>query len=300
MKQLEYELADLNYCDCSKPRINASLPNQTIDVDRDILIFEELKADVSNSFYGFHVFYQPIFLVTKPCNVEASAIGALQKKVVAYEALCRWKNVPPSQFIPIAERSGLINPIGQWVISTVASHIHKVNHCDEFAAEEKRNEKKAKYFVNLSPVQLTDPKSFLIFLNNLSKNHSVLSNCLGFELTESIVNDGSDAIKDLIKKISDMGYEVALDDFGIGSSSLIRLRDFSVDKIKIDRSFSDVDHQNSNIILKHLLRMGFDMDLIVVVEGIETQAQLETLVDMGFKYFQGFHLGMPSSISVLR
>ena len=228
----------------------------------DLSLLGQLRTDIENNFDGFKIAYQPIYFVHR-------VKGCTNKRIVALEALIRWKEVSPSDFIPIAESCDLIHNISEWVLKQV---IEEINLSKSINYDGKINHK---YFINVSSALVSPKHAFL-------------------DMVKSVFEASSDAL-------SRIGIEkdIKTETFGVGESSLSRLRDLHVDKIKIDRSFTDIKHEKSLVILKNLLAMAHELGVMVVVEGIESEEQLEHFMGMGFLFFQGFLLGKPS-LSFLR
>ncbi|OCJ07624.1 diguanylate cyclase [Rhizobium sp. AC27/96] len=209
--------------------------------------------------------------------------------ICGYEVLLRWNHpergaVPPSEFIPIAEESGTILVIGEWVLRTA---------CREAASWDKPY----KIAVNLSPVQFAH--------SDLAKLvHSILLETglsparLELEITESTIIADKTRTLHVLRQIRTLGVTIAIDDFGTGYSSLDTLRSFPFDKIKLDRSFmSEVDNSiQAKAIVRAVLTLGKSLEIPVLAEGVETNHQLEILRVEGCDEAQGFFLGRPQPI----
>jgi diguanylate cyclase (GGDEF)-like protein len=212
--------------------------------------------------------------------------SASTKEIIAYEALLRWKHpergyVPPSEFIPLAEETGLIMPIGEWVLRTA---------CAQATSWESQH----KVAVNLSAVQLGN-----IDLPRLV--HEVLIESglspkrLELEITETALIQDPERTTHILRQIKALGVSVAMDDFGVGYSSLSTLRAFPFDKIKLDKSFmSELDGTpQARAIIRAVLALGDSLDIPVLAEGVETAEQLAFLQEQGCDEVQGFLLGRP-------
>jgi len=225
----------------------------------------------------FSVVYQPIF---EPATA----------RVAGAEALIRWNHptrglVPPDQFIPLAEDTGLIVPIGEWVLRTA---------CAEASVWQEMGWPGLGISVNLSRRQLQ---------RNLSQDdvRQVLvetglpAHLLAFEITESLIMDDTDHALSWFKAIKDMGISLSIDDFGTGYSSLGYLKHFPVDVVKIDRSFvSDLDVAGGDVaLIEGIIALAHSLGLRVVAEGVETTEQLEFLRSHKCDLAQGYLFSKP-------
>ncbi|PYB77315.1 MULTISPECIES: putative bifunctional diguanylate cyclase/phosphodiesterase [Rhizobium] len=208
-------------------------------------------------------------------------------RVVGFEALARWIDpdlgfVSPAVFVPLAEERGFIDTLSETLLRKAAEATLAWPR-DLFLS------------FNLSSVQLMD----------LRTSHNTLSilNSVGFdprrlemEITETAVMTSADTARRIIKDLKDAGIRISLDDFGTGQSSLGRLRDFTFDKVKIDRAFVSAitTDRTSEHIIKAIITMCEGLDLEVVAEGIETEAEAQKLRDLGCGMGQGYHFGRPA------
>jgi EAL domain-containing protein (putative c-di-GMP-specific phosphodiesterase class I) len=206
------------------------------------------------------------------------------------EALIRWRHpdrglVPPSQFVPIAEDSGLIVPIGQWVLREA---------CRQARAWQRAGLPRVPVAVNVSAVEFRQP-GFLDSVRVSLEETRLESRYLELELTESVVMAHADSTVPLLRKLKDLGLQLALDDFGTGYSSLSYLKDFPIDALKVDESFirgiSD-DLQGAPIVLA-IISMGKSLHHRVIAEGIETAEQFAFLQAQGCNEGQGFYFNRP-------
>ncbi len=214
-----------------------------------------------------------------------------EQQVVSVEALLRWyKNheqlVSPAEFIPVAEETGLIIPIGDWVIRQV---------CRDLPVLQRKYGNRIRIAVNISRIQLDDP-DFIYRLNRILEEEQVDANCIDLEITESVATSNAVEEQSSLSKLREQGYTISLDDFGTGYSSLSMLTRLPIDKIKIDRSF--VTQMNPPV-LKALITMAEALNLQVVAEGIEDQQQWDRLVELGYKEFQGYWLSYPMPVDNL-
>jgi EAL domain-containing protein (putative c-di-GMP-specific phosphodiesterase class I) len=221
-------------------------------------------------------------------------------RVVGFEALLRWNHperglVAPSEFIPLAEETGLIVPIGAWMLETA---LRQVGHWQDVRDANGRNGKLAMN-VNVSPRQLADPilpRTVARVLHETGVDPD--SVCL--ELTENALMQEQSA-GDALAALRRLGVHISIDDFGTGYSSLAYLKQFPVTALKIDRTFiaglgADVEDTS---IVEAIVTLAHALGLIAVAEGLETPAQLEALRMIGCDYAQGFLLGRPLPVELI-
>ena len=227
----------------------------------------------------FEVHYQPFFDVQTGCRQGV-------------EALVRWRHperglIPPDQFIPLAEETGLIIPLGEWVIRKA---------CDD-AVTWPANLKVA---VNLSPVQFKQAELFDVIQSAL-RNSGLPPERLEIEITESVLLERALENHAFIERLKGLGISLALDDFGTGYSSLGSLTAFPFNKIKIDKSFiADMTRNyKSAAIVCTIVTLACGLDMTVTVEGVETQDQFERLKSLGVNFAQGYLMGRPMPIAEL-
>ncbi|HEY4897571.1 MAG TPA: EAL domain-containing protein [Solirubrobacteraceae bacterium] len=241
---------------------------------------QELEADLSKAVQEgqFFLHYQPIF-------------DLRSHQVVAVEALVRWQHpvrglIPPDSFIPLAEDSGLIVPLGRWVLGEACRQ----------AAEWSAAGLRIGMAVNVSAHQL-GRSAFAEEVRRALLDSGIAASLLTVEVTETTLMRDISAACDHLTDIKALGVRVAIDDFGTGYASLSQLQRMPVDVLKIDRSFvaalTDGDH--SGELLEAILGVGRALSLSVVAEGIEEQSQMMTLERMGCAMAQGFLLGRPDT-----
>ncbi|TLF47429.1 EAL domain-containing protein [Halomonas urmiana] len=219
-----------------------------------------------------------------------------QGRVVGVEALLRWPNpirgyVSPAQFIPLAEETGQIIPISEWVLSRAC---HDLRMLDE-AGQGILN-----VAVNLSPLQFHRSS----FLGNLRQTLAVTglpAPKLSLELTEGVLMNDTESAIDTLHALRGMGVGVAIDDFGTGFSSLSYLKNLPIDTVKIDRSFvNEVTHSAEDAaIIQGIISMAHHLGLKVVAEGIEHEKQHDLLMTHGCDLFQGFYVARPMPLERL-
>jgi len=208
------------------------------------------------------------------------------KRITGVEALLRWQHpklglVPPAQFIPVAEDTGLIVPIGRWVLSTA---------CAQNAAWQREGLPPVCMAVNLSARQFADdslPQDIRAVLEETGMKPELLE----LELTESMVMRNAERATRLLGQIKKMGVRIAIDDFGVGYSSLAQIKRFPIDTLKVDRSFIRDLERNAEdrAITEAIISMGKTLSLTVVAEGVETQEQQTFLTDHACDAMQGYY-----------
>jgi diguanylate cyclase (GGDEF)-like protein/PAS domain S-box-containing protein len=219
-------------------------------------------------------------------------VDAQSGRLVGAEALLRWHDgtnqIPPDQFIPVAEECGLIIPIGDWVIEKAIAHI------DEWR---KTFGDIPPIAINLSPRQFWRPALSDLILEKLS-NAGLPNDVLEVEVTESVLLDAEGSSIDELLKLRAAGIQIALDDFGTGYSSLSYLQRLPISTLKIDRSFIndlvlDNGSAGSEPMVKAILAMAKSLSFRVVAEGVETEAQYQHLQTLGCDVIQGYLISRP-------
>ncbi|WP_079434873.1 EAL domain-containing protein [Zoogloea sp. LCSB751] len=215
-------------------------------------------------------------------------VVAADGRLIAAEALLRWThpelgNVPPARFIPLAEESGLILPIGAWVLDTLCRQLA------EWRAEGRRMVPVA---ANISPLQFRRA-DFVAIVAAALQRHGVPSGLLTLEVTESMVMADVEQAAHQLAELKALGLSIAIDDFGTGYSSLAYLRRFPLDKLKIDQSFVRAINAGpeDRAIVAAIVGLGHNLGLGLVAEGVESAAVADTLLDLGCDSLQGWHFG---------
>ena len=213
-------------------------------------------------------------------------------EVVGIEALLRWKNsklgtVTPDEFIPVAEQIGAIKIIGEWVLK---------QSCLDFLEWQKLNivSKKTKLAINLSIIQVMQ-KDFMLSLTKIIQNLKVDTNQIELELTESIIMSDTTKTIETLEELTKLGISVAIDDFGIGNSSLNRVATIPADTLKIDKSFvNDIPKNPKSVAtIKSVIYLAHGLNFKIVAEGVETHEQFEFLKEHGVYAIQGFYISAP-------
>lgn len=228
------------------------------------------------------VFYQP--------KVEL-ATG----RIAAMEALVRWSKpdgtmISPGEFIPLAEETGLVLPLGDWVLRKALQATKKWLQAGI----------KISVAVNLSPLQFRDEKLLKRIMTAISDS-GFPPNCLELEITESAVLEREKQAIAVLSKLQDLGISISLDDFGTGYSSLYYLKKLPINSIKIDKSFIDdlPGHKDSVAITTAIINIARSLDLKVVAEGVEKVEQLRFLEKNGCDQIQGYYYSPPVSESTM-
>jgi diguanylate cyclase (GGDEF)-like protein len=239
-----------------------------------LAIEHDLRSAIRNGEY--ELYYQPVF-------------GVDGGRLVGAEALLRWRHparglLAPEHFLDVAEQSGLILPIGSWVLDEA---------CRVAASWPRVDGRVVQIAVNVSAQQLL-AGDFAAIVDAALKKSGLAASSLVIELTESMMQ--SEASRDALQVLRERGVGIAIDDFGTGFSSLAYLRRFPVDVLKIDRTFMAgvVQDERDAAIVRTIIAMARNLGLDVVAEGVETEAQLEFLGRVGCGKAQGYLLGRPA------
>lgn len=217
-------------------------------------------------------------------------IDAAESKVIGAEALLRWNHpvrglVSPSEFIPLAEKTGMIVQIGKWVLDEACRQIGEWRDAGHMSWT---------ISVNLSPMQFNHPGLIALVRDALDR-HALPPSCLTLEITESTAMFDVDASMVILEQLHEMGVSISIDDFGTGYSSLLYLKRLSASELKIDRGFvRDLVHDTEDAaIVTAIVALGQSLNLKVVAEGVETVEQQEFLTRLGCSSLQGYLLGKP-------
>ncbi len=220
-----------------------------------------------------------------------SIVSMASGKIVGFEALLRWRHpqrgsVSPDKFIPLSEQTGLIIPLGQWVLAEACRRLLLWQR--QFPQHIDLN-----ISVNLSGIQLLQP-NLTDKLDELIQVLGIKGKNLKLEITETVLMENQTKAIQVLRKLKERGIQLYIDDFGIGYSSLSYLHNLPIDALKIDRSFISHNFQQKNLdIVKTIINMAHCLNLEVVAEGIETEEQRSILEDLGCQYGQGFLFSRP-------
>jgi len=251
------------------------------DISRRLELEEQMRGALERD--EFEVFYQPQY--------DLSSM-----EVIGAEALLRWHNpvlghVSPGEFIPIAEHTGLIVPLGQYVF---------LQSVKILVTWQKQHHQNLRMAINLSPRQFRDPKLVSFIKESLAKE-SISAKFIELEITEGVLMSGHAYIKEALTELHELGIILSMDDFGTGYSSLSYLREYPFKILKIDRCFVSGLMQGSadKELVIATIAMAHALGLKVVAEGIESQEQLTILTDLQCDYAQGYLMGKPMCSELL-
>jgi diguanylate cyclase (GGDEF)-like protein len=238
----------------------------------ELNLLQQLKAS------KFEMYYQPQY------HIETG-------KVIGFEALVRWNTeewgfISPGEFIPIAEASGLIIPLGDWIFRTV---------CQQISVWNKEYDSDFSVAINLSPTQFHHYGEYVDQLDDVFVKYGIKPSQLHFEITETSFLVMDEKLLSIMNTVRNKGIKIALDDFGTGYSSILYLRNLPIDLLKIDQVFVKGISKNSKDrkIIQALIDLAKSLDIKVVAEGIESDEILKQLDSMGCDNAQGYLLGKP-------
>ncbi|QOR37968.1 EAL domain-containing protein [Billgrantia diversa] len=251
-------------------------------VSEHVLLRHDLQTALREN--QFELYYQPI-------------VDAASGQIYSVEALVRWHHprhglVSPGIFIPIAEKTGQIIPLGRWVLRQA---------CQDLAVLRANDARIFPVAVNISSLQF-HRDGFLTEVRQLLDDTGLPPELLELEMTESILMGGAAEAIEMIRMLRGMRIAVAIDDFGTGYSSLSYLRDLPIHKIKLDRAFirDILTDQRNAALVQGIITMAHHMDLTVVAEGVETLEQQQDLIDRNCDLLQGFYFARPMPLEDLQ
>jgi diguanylate cyclase (GGDEF)-like protein/PAS domain S-box-containing protein len=284
-------------------------PNDGKDAEMLIKNADEALFRVKEKGKGHYQFYRTDMnsVITNVLTLETHLRKAIDKdelslayqpqvdiktgEIRSFEALLRWNDsefgaISPSVFIPLAEDTGLMIPIGNWVIENACKQI---KHWNDVGFQN------IKVSVNISPRQFQQP-SLVTFINTMIKKYNLRASSLGIEITEGAMNDAKETIP-ILKKLKELGISISVDDFGTGFSSLNYLKQFPIDTLKIDQSFirDILVDKKAAAITSTIIHLGQSLGLEVIAEGVEQKKQADFLLDAKCHKIQGFYYSKPIS-----
>ncbi|MFT6986787.1 MAG: diguanylate cyclase (GGDEF)-like protein [Psychromonas sp.] len=251
-------------------------PKMLDDLVSKRALIEDLRGSLERD--EFELYYQPIIDLTT-------------NKVCKAEALLRWHHpvrgiVPPLEFIPAAEEVGLINDIGEWVARTAARDLADIR---KMGAED------FQVSINVSPLQFKGDGQWMLNWFDYVCELGLSRDAIIVEITENLLMESEESVRSQLTKLKDQGVTIAIDDFGVGYSSLSYLQKMDVDILKIDKSFVDflATESNSRDLCRAMIMMARHLDIQVVAEGIETEAQKKILAEYECEFGQGYLFSKP-------
>lgn len=284
---------------------------QTPDVDHMIDFARVTEKRVSENLKDSYGFYNPEqwkkgmrtadIIGNLPLAITSGEIQVWYQPQINYEtreiagaeALCRWNHkklgfISPGEFIPILEESGLIYDLDCFIWERVCRDLERWN----------RQGIHRSVSVNVARCDIKEEYDIPNHFRNLLKTYELTPDQLRIEITESAYADNSDIIIDVTKKLQEYGFEVEMDDFGSGYSTLNMLKDIPVDRVKLDYYFltKSGDLEKGNIIVSYIIRMVRDLGMKLIAEGIEDVSQAEFLTKNGCSYMQGYYFGKPMPV----
>jgi diguanylate cyclase (GGDEF)-like protein len=239
-----------------------------------------LEIDLREAIWGdqLEVYYQPL-------------VDIVSRRIVSVEALTRWNHptrgpIPPTDFVTVAEQTGLIVELGNWIMlqacrdaTQMPSHI--------------------KVAVNLSPVQFAE-SNIVEWARFALADSGLPAERLEFEITEGVLMEDTERNLNFLRELKKLGVSIALDDFGVGYSSLAYLTKFPFDKVKIDKSFIDtLDRMETGAVISSIVELANSLNLAILAEGIETEEQRRCLRSLGIRFGQGFLFAEPMPLDRL-
>lgn len=260
--------------DGGRGRYHFYAPDLHSDAEERRKMEEDLRDAVANG--GLELYYQPVVQTTT-------------EKITGFEALLRWNHpeqgwISPARFIPIAEDTGLIAPIGEWALRTACRDLAKWPENVRVA-------------VNVSPLQFANP-SLPVIVTNALANAQVAAERLELEITESVFLNDDEGTDQMFKSLKSIGVRLALDDFGTGYSSLGYLRSAPFDKIKIDQSFvrgATQPGSRNGAIIASIVSLAESLGMETTAEGVETLDELDLVRMLGCSHVQGYIYERPLS-----
>jgi predicted signal transduction protein with EAL and GGDEF domain len=249
--------------------------DMTIKAMQRVLLENSIREAIKNE--EFEVYYQP-------------QVDGRDDKIIGMEALVRWNHpidglISPLHFIPLAEETGLIIYIDNWVMKTVMQQTYTWHQNDFY---------KDRVSINIS-VFLLNNSDFISFVKKSLQESQCNPEWLEFEITESHIMQDTDKSINILQELSNMGIKISIDDFGTGYSSLAYLKQLPINKLKIDQSFvrDIMSDESDREIIRTIIAMAKNLHMNVIAEGVETKEQKEFLVQNGCHEIQGYFYYKP-------
>lgn len=261
--------------DCGKNAVQFFCKEMKDEVLKKIEFENRLLSAIQN---------QEVFLVFQP----QYRLG--KKQLRGFETLVRWESpefglISPVNFIPVAEETGFIIQLGEWILNTACKKFKDIQdkYCVNLVVS-----------VNISAVQIMDP-SFVQMVKNVLEQTGLHGKYVEFEITESVFISSMEYVIRVLTELKETGIRIALDDFGTGYSSLNYIQKLPIDILKIDKTFIDsINHKDAkNQIVGSIISLVHQMDISVIAEGVENETQLAYLEDHNCDCIQGFLWGKP-------
>jgi len=249
-------------------------------ISKEIQLTEKLRLAIEN--HELQLYYQP-------------QLDIQQDKIIGLETLIRWPTengfVSPADFIPLAEKSGLIIQLGEWIVRSACQQAKKLVDMGYHELV---------IAINISPQQFRHP-SFYSLIETILRQTQVPHRNIELEITEGVIMHNENDTIDLLHKLKKLGLMLSIDDFGTGYSSLSYLKQFPIDKLKIDQSFIRQINESEadRAIVNTVVELGKNLNLTLIAEGVEEQEQLLILSDMGCQEIQGYYFSKPLPIEQL-
>jgi len=251
----------------------------TPEMNRQTIEKHELVIDLRHAVRNdeFQLYYQPVIDHENDC-------------MTSMEVLLRWQHpkkglIMPAQFIQLAEETGLIMPVSAWVIKSA---------CLQIKAWQEQGYDVPRLAINISARQFQQ-RSFVQDMASILELTDVSAHCLALEITESMLVKNVEEVTDTLQALSAMGFRILIDDFGTGYSSLSYLKHYTIDTLKIDRSFvRDIaTDENDAAIITAIIAMAHSLNMQVIAEGVETEEQISFLAKQKCRQYQGFYFSKP-------
>jgi len=255
------------------------------DLQRDMEKKHEIEMMLKKADYDreFHLVFQPQYRIE-------------DEKMIGLEALLRWEqpavgNIPPGDFIPIAEETGQIISIGEWVMDRALEEIKIFNE---------KHDTNLKMAINVSPLQIQN-MDFLLWIEGKLREKEVHPYWVDIEITEGSTIHGEFAMEEIFTSLAKLGVSASIDDFGTGYSSLSYIKRFHIDRLKIAKELIDniTEDENARLIIRAITMMAEGMGLKTIAEGVEETCQLKILQEIGCDEIQGYLWGRPNPMDIV-